>query len=294
MHLSDIHLWRFPRNPLALLGKRLVGATELLLGRARRFELDRLPAVVERVRALQADHVVITGDLTTLATPEEFHLARRVLGGILGDPARTTVLPGNHDRYTRMATRLRLFERTFSAFAPAVEYPWVRALGSDTYLMGLDPTRPGLTAQGVLPAAQLARARVLAAAIPPSARLIVACHYPVLAPEEHARELASKALRRAGGVIEWLRGLGRHLYLCGHVHTTWAFRPRSLEDQLSLNPGAAVMKSRTGRNPPGFFEITLQGPDVVIARHAWTGHDWKQWIYREERGFFAGAAAGKD
>ncbi len=49
VHLSDIHVWRYAFNPLRLLNKRAVGMMELLSGRARKFRLERLHAVVEQV-----------------------------------------------------------------------------------------------------------------------------------------------------------------------------------------------------------------------------------------------------
>ena len=75
VHLSDIHVWRWTINPARLLGKRAVGMLELLRGRARRFRLDRLESLVAKVESLRPDHVLITGDLTTTALPEEFEHA---------------------------------------------------------------------------------------------------------------------------------------------------------------------------------------------------------------------------
>lgn len=286
VHLSDIHVWWIPWNPLRLAGKRLVGATALALGRARRFRRARLPDLVERVRALEPDHVMITGDLTTLATHEEFEIARAALAPLLGDPDRATVIPGNHDRYTRAAARDRLFEQAFGAFAPEGPYPWLRSIGPGTAVLGLDPTRPGLTARGVLSERQLERARTILEGAPAIPRLLVACHYPATAPLAHAHALAGKPMVGSDALLEWLQGVGRHLYLCGHVHEAWAFRPPQAPNQLSLNPGAPLMSDPHGSHPPGFFEVVLEGPDVSVIRHAWTESGWSACLFHEERGFF--------
>src|SRR4051812_2240468 len=108
-HVSDVHFWRFTFNPLRVLNKRLVGMSSLALGRARRFRLGHVPVLVERVRSIEPDHILITGDLTTTSLPAEFEAARLGLADWLGDPARVTMVPGNHDRYTPMAARTRLF-----------------------------------------------------------------------------------------------------------------------------------------------------------------------------------------
>ena len=46
-----------------------LGMASLLVRRARRFRLERLRHVVDRVRRVEPDHILITGDLTTTALP---------------------------------------------------------------------------------------------------------------------------------------------------------------------------------------------------------------------------------
>src|SRR5204863_4550509 len=165
--------------PLRLLSKRLVGMASLLSGRARRFRLEGVPRLVEQVRRLDPDHILITGDLTTTALPNEFRAARAALADWLDDPERVTIVPGNHDRYTMWAHRSRRFERYFGAFAPRRAYPWLRRIDPHTAILGLDPTRAGISARGKLPRAQLIEAQgILAAAPGPVGRLLIACHYP--------------------------------------------------------------------------------------------------------------------
>src|SRR5271166_3018009 len=96
IHVSDIHFWQYALNPLQLFSKRLLGMASLLVRRARRFRLERVHEVVDRVISLNPDHILITGDLTTTALPAEFRAARRALGHLLNDPERVTVIPGNH------------------------------------------------------------------------------------------------------------------------------------------------------------------------------------------------------
>ena len=135
-----------------LFSKRLLGMSSLVLGRARRFRLERVPELVEQVRSLDPDHILITGDMTTTALPAEFRAARAALKDWLDDPARVTIVPGNHDRYTFRAHRSRRFEEYFGDFSPAGPYPWLRMLEEGTAILGLDPTRAGISARGKLPA----------------------------------------------------------------------------------------------------------------------------------------------
>jgi len=286
VHLSDIHFWRIEIGPRDLFSKRIVGSVSLLLGRARAFKLDRLPAVIERVLSLQPDHVVISGDLTTTASEREFQDARAGLAPLLEDPRRATIVPGNHDRYTDEAQRSRRFEEYFGEFTGGPEFPWLRHLDHQTAILGLDPTRADLTARGHLPESQIVAAHHLLGGqltpdpdgsgevhvgVPPHKprRLIVLCHYPLTAPPIYLLELHPKRLTNAWVLGEWLRLLGPHLYCCGHIHAAWAFRPLDLPEQLCLNAGAPLMHDPRGFRSPGFLEILLDGDSVSVVHHCW-------------------------
>ena len=238
VHLSDIHVWRYIRGTHVTCWAVALGMMELLMGRARRFQLDRLASVVDRVISLEPDHIVITGDLTTTALPSEFREVASLLAPLLTDPARVSVIPGNHDRATGRSFRSRRFEGTFGAFMPALTFPWLRRLDSSTAILGLDPTRTRFSPRGRLPADQLAAAQALTSN--PDTRpniLIIACHYPVAAPIRYQRELYLKRLDNEQAVRAWLSGIGPHIYCCGHVHAAWAFQPSSLPNQICLNAG---------------------------------------------------------
>jgi 3',5'-cyclic AMP phosphodiesterase CpdA len=286
VHLSDIHFWQYTINPLRFLGKRSVGMASLLLGRASRFRIERIPELVKHVQKLRADHILITGDLTTTALPDEFRTARAALADWLGDPARATIIPGNHDRYTLHAHHSRRFERYFGGFSPQGSYPWLRRLDADTAILGLDPTRSGIGASGKLPPNQLIRARAILAAAGPIPRLVIACHYPVAVPPRFEGEYAHKPLVNRAGLAQWLRTIGPHLYCCGHVHVAWAYRPDLIPGQLCLNAGAPLLRDKTGLRPPGFLEITLDGRNVVVDHHYWTGDGWDIRVLFEAGDFF--------
>lgn len=287
VHVSDIHFWQLAFNPLQLLNKRLLGMGSLLVQRARKFRLERIEQVVDRVISLEPDHILITGDLTTTALPAEFITARRALAPWLTDPEKSTVIPGNHDRYTPGSHRARLFEKSFGEFAPAASYPWLRFLDDQTAILGLDPTRASLTARGRLPERQLGRAKELVAGMDPAIRrLIVACHYPLDAPLGYRRDLASKNMINAEDVTAWLAKVGPHLYCCGHVHAAWAFTPPRIPGQLCLNAGAPLLRDHSGDRPPGFLEVLLAGPQVVVNHHSWKEGTWQNLPLHHSSSFF--------
>jgi 3',5'-cyclic AMP phosphodiesterase CpdA len=291
IHVSDIHFWQYALNPVQLFSKRLLGMASLLVRRARRFRLERVHDVVNRVMSLEPDHILITGDLTTTALPAEFRAARRALARWLDKPEQVTIIPGNHDRYTVRAHRDLRFEEFFGEFAPAPAYPWLRFLNSDTAILGLDPTRAALTARGRLPDPQLDLAReLLDGPGRPIRRLIVACHYPVDAPLVYRSELAGKNLMNAEPFARWLAALGPHLYCCGHVHAAWAFFPERIPNQLCVNAGAPLLRDRTGHHPPGFLEIAITDQDVTVLHHAWREETWEAIPLHQAVAFFPTAS----
>ncbi len=272
------------------MSKRFVGMAELLMGRARRFRQERAADLVERVKGLEPDHILITGDLTTTALPAEFRAARAALAEWLHDPAKVTIVPGNHDRYTARAHRLRRFEQYFGAYMGGGDFPTLRMLDAHTAILGLDPTRAAITARGLMGEAQLARAQRLLDGFRGIGRLLVACHYPVAVPLEYRREYARKPLVDAARVASWLRAIGPHLFCSGHVHAAWAYRPDEIPNQLALNAGAPFLRDRTGRRPPGFLEINVDRGDVTVAHHTWTASGWQARVIHHEADFFESAS----
>ena len=65
-------------------------------------------------------------------------------------------------------------------------------------------------------------------------------------------------------------------------------RRRTIPDQLCLNAGAPLLRDHTGHRPPGFLEIVLEGPAVLVRHHAWHGADWSIREIRAASRFFDG------
>ena len=157
IHVSDIHFWQYALNPLQLFSKRLLGMASLLVRQARRFRLERVHSVVDRVMALTArphpDH----------RRPDHHRAAGRVprrpkgSGPLAGRSGQGDDHSGEPRSLYRGAHRDRRFEEFFGEFAPAPDYPWLRFLDSETAILGLDPTRTAITARGRLPELQLDR-----------------------------------------------------------------------------------------------------------------------------------------
>src|SRR4051794_38719172 len=96
-HLSDLHVlspgsmrWRS-----LLFNKRVTGYATIVFHRGRVFRRDYLDVVVAAA-GRDADHVVITGDITNLALESEYEVASRMIEA-LARTVEPTIVPGNHD-----------------------------------------------------------------------------------------------------------------------------------------------------------------------------------------------------
>jgi 3',5'-cyclic AMP phosphodiesterase CpdA len=134
-HLSDLHL-SSPGDVSfrTLLGKRGLGYLSWRLRRRSAAASTTWAALAHDVDAMGPDHVLITGDLTQLGLPTEFAQVRRSLD-VLGDPARVTVVPGNHDVY-----RAGSWAPMLAGWAPYLAPDAAEAHGLDVQARELFPT----------------------------------------------------------------------------------------------------------------------------------------------------------
>lgn len=100
-HLSDLHLLeREHRSRRGLARQRLAFlSTGAPLDAERRIR-GSIAALQHALRC-GADHVLITGDLTADGEPAQFEVLAEVLCRSGIEPGRVTLVPGNHDAYSR-------------------------------------------------------------------------------------------------------------------------------------------------------------------------------------------------
>jgi len=255
--IGDIHLYRLWLRPWDLLSKRALGALNLWLNRRHRFLLVNAPRLVERVNEIAPDRIVCTGDLTTTALQTEYRDAG-ALCGELNAIAPLFVVPGNHDRYTFRASRTRRFETALGGMT-ANAWPHHLELNERTSLIGLDPTRPNVvTDRGCVGPRQLAELADLLKSLPADRRVIVVCHYPLATPRGRAVEPERHALIDRTQLIRCLTDAGRPtLYLHGHIHEPWCFRPPGAPNVTSVDLGATIMTDNEHPAGQGFWEINV-------------------------------------
>jgi 3',5'-cyclic AMP phosphodiesterase CpdA len=221
LHCSDIHLLDLKGvGPHRFLNKRMTGGVNLLLRRRKGHDGVLFDRIVEHAHSEGVDRLVVTGDVTNLALESEFDLVRRKLDSA-GLPV--TVIPGNHDTYTRGSVRVKRFESFFMHHMDGERiddepYPFawrdpeglVALVGVSTAI----PTPP-MSAVGAVGPAQLGRLSALLERVRPEVQTtIVLIHHPVkdgVAKDKH--ELLD--IDQFGAVIA---KHGADLILHGHEH----------------------------------------------------------------------------
>ncbi len=170
------------------------------------------------------DHIAVTGDLANIGLPQE-HINALAWLESLGPPSRVTVIPGNHDIYSRLRRDVGTgrWARYMTSDAEGARhagggdgFPFVRVLGR-VALIGLNsavPTPP-LVASGRLGSAQLERlGQVLERLAAAQLFRLVLIHHPPLSGQ--ARRF--RALEDTRQLEAVLAKHGAELVIHGHNH----------------------------------------------------------------------------
>ncbi len=231
-HFSDLHLLALEGVPARrFLNKRLTGWLNLRLKRGHVHRAAYVRAIAREIARQEVEHVVVTGDLTNLALEAEYELVRDLFEHELAlEPSRVTIVPGNHDLYTRGALRSRRFERYLAPYLESdlpelgvdvagVRFPVVKLRGPVAViaLTSAVPRAP-LVAAGEMGREQIAAlARILAHAEVARRTPVLALHHPPVHGWS-ATKAHIEGLRDAPALLAELRPLARGLLLHGHLH----------------------------------------------------------------------------
>jgi 3',5'-cyclic AMP phosphodiesterase CpdA len=231
-HLSDLHLLSLDGAvPFRLLNKRITGYANIMFRRGSIHKPFAVRAAARELRRLDIDHLVITGDVSNLALETEFDLVRRFLEDDVGlSPDRVSLVPGNHDVYTRGSLRTKRFTRFFEPFLtsdlPGIvvgdglgAFPYVQLRGPLAFI-GLSTAIPRLplVASGFLGSPQLrALARIVEHPDVVGRMPVVLQHHPWHNPTDRAKRLL-QGLGDAEAEASSLDSLSRGLLLHGHLH----------------------------------------------------------------------------
>lgn len=273
-HVSDLHVLAPMGVELrrVLFNKRMTGYANLVMTRGRVYRRDRLLAVLAAAAA-EADHLVVTGDITNLSLEGEYAEARRLLDGAARS-AEVTVVPGNHDIYLPSIHRDGRFPHHFGAYMksdlpelavelPAGRFPFVKLRGPAAIIaLSSAIPRPPFVSAGLVGSAQLAAlAQVLAHPEVARRSPVVLVHHGLFDSRFRLAQLRS-GLVDAGALRRALQPLSRGLVLYGHLHVRRRDPLRTTSGALDVVcAGAAALDHPNDRARAGYnvYEIEDDG-----------------------------------
>ncbi|MCM2370312.1 metallophosphoesterase family protein [Aporhodopirellula aestuarii] len=228
-------------------------------------------AVVESAQAIEPDVVVVSGDLTQRAKPEQFEAAAGFIERLPDVPR--VIVPGNHDvPLYRIVERLADPHRYYQQFISKELNTVLRT--PESIIVGLDSTAPrSAISNGRIHPSKLDYCRrVFDTPSTDLARIIVAHHHFAPAPDY----LRDQTMPRAKRAIKLFVELGVELILGGHLHrafigNTLDFYPAAGREHGIVIVQCGTTTSRRGRGREreknSFNEIDLTEKSIVVTHH---------------------------
>ena len=228
--ISDLHILDLEAiSARDFWTKRVTGGLNLLTGRLNAHPLELAERLVEDLSVQQLDHVVVTGDVTNLSLPGEFQRAARLLR-LLGGYDKLTVIPGNHDVYTRGSANHRRFESYFGHLLFGEDsrprdwvFPAVKDIG-DVVIIGLSSAQPTpfFMSYGAVGPEQIDRLERRLESPRYQAKFKVALVHHNVHRRNRWKEWSSRLLDR-DALVQRLMDLRVDLLLHGHSHRAHRF-----------------------------------------------------------------------
>lgn len=243
--------------------RTLVHLSDLHFGCVDRARLEPLTA---RVKQLQPDLVVVSGDLTQRARSAQFIEARRFLDTL---PSPRIVVPGNHDvplynLYQRFVQPLHKFRRYIAADSEP-EY-----FDDEIAVVGINTARSLAFKGGRINEAQVERVRSRLCDLDQRVTKIIVSHHPFDLPADRSRR---ELVGRAAAAMQTFARCGADLLLAGHFHLSHAGNTTArykLGDFSALVVQAGTATSTRSRGESNSFNALSINPALVrIERFTW-------------------------
>ena len=277
-HLSDVHL-----APLAAFwpvhwnAKRFLGFANWMVRRRKSHLRAVVDLLVADLRHQGVDHICVSGDLINIGLPQEYEMALLWLH-TLGPPNCVSVVPGNHDIYTRLRkhTGVGRWARYMEsdewgatlAPGPGPRFPYVRRINDTIALVGLNsaiPTPPGI-ASGEVGSEQIHEChRILDELGRMGMFRLVMIHHPPLV----SQVLPGRDLKDAPALERAIIDAGAELVIHGHNHRDMVGWHRTATGLMPVVGIASASIGRVHRHEP------LARYNVYRLHTPRPGHGWQ-------------------
>jgi 3',5'-cyclic AMP phosphodiesterase CpdA len=225
--------------------------------------------VLEHIARERPDVVVLSGDLTQRAKPEQFRQAREFVDRI---PVPTLVVPGNHD-----VPLYRVWERAFDPygayrrhFSPEME-PVYR--DDELLIVGINTAYNWTIKEGRIKLSRLLEVSRLMEQVPESVFKVVVAHHHLIPPPNFGTQ---RVLANAYEAIDLFSSAGVDLILSGHLHQAYIgnseeFYPKGRPPVVILHSGTTTSnRGRAGERERNTCNLIRLGDRaMVVSHHRW-------------------------
>lgn len=246
----DVSLSRIPLTIAQL--------SDIHVGGPLSFADEQMTNIVERVRAVEPDVVVVAGDLTTAGYEWEYEEVAAWLDTI---EFPKVVIPGNHDARNVGYLHFRdLFGDAFSRFREPFDATRAERLQATGFtIVGLDSSEPDVN-EG-----RIGRDRypwIRAQFDEPDDMRILAVHHHLVPIPGTGRE--RNTVTDAGDLLLALTDLDVDVVLSGHKHVPFFW---GVNGMLICNSGTAATKRVRGSTPPSWNELRVDASTIKVFVH---------------------------
>ena len=243
---------------LARFPLRIAQLSDVHFGGSLSLPEEALQTILERVRAIDPDVVVLAGDLTTAGYEWEYEQAA---GWVEQIEFPKVVIPGNHDaRNVGYVHFERLFGEPYSRFRMPFDPERVERLQATGFtIAGLDSSEPDVN-EG-----RIGRDRypwIAEQFDEPDDIRIVAVHHHLVPIPGTGRE--RNIVLDAGDLLLTLANLDIDIVLSGHKHVPYFW---GLNGMLICNSGTAGTRRVRALSPPSWNELHVDASTVKVFVH---------------------------
>lgn len=243
--------------------RKLVHLSDLHFGRV---DYSVVEPLIEKVRDLEPDVVVVSGDLTQRARSGQFQEAREFLDKL---PAPQIIVPGNHD--IPMHNVLARFFQPLDKYRRYITDD-LEPFHADEELaiLGINTARSLTIKDGRINEEQVESIRQRLCPFGDEITKIIVTHHPFDLPEGHAeRELVN----RAEMAMDALARCGADVLLAGHLHvghTGHSSARYKIAGHSALVVSAGTATSTRGRGETNSFNLLrIKHPFINVERLSW-------------------------
>ena len=243
--------------------RTLVHLSDLHFGRV---DPELLAPLREQVERIAPDVLVVSGDLTQRARPEQFEEARAFLDTL---PGPQIVVPGNHDIslynvFRRFALPLARYKRYITDDLDPVY------VDDEIAVLGVNTARSLTIKDGRVSRRQVEGIRKCLSGLDPALTRIIVTHHPFDLPEHfEERDLVD----RAPMAMKVFAESGVDILLAGHMHASHAGSTAEryqISEYAALVVQAGTATSTRGRGEVNSFNvIRVEQQKVEIDRYGW-------------------------